>query len=100
VELDEIEAALLSHRGVEEVAVFALPDGDGSQRIHAAVVPRRNTEDTCADLREHVSELLPWYAVPGEIDVMRSFPRTSSGKIDRRRLREQAMAKPGEQNAR
>jgi acyl-coenzyme A synthetase/AMP-(fatty) acid ligase len=98
VELDEIEAALLAHTGVEEAAVFAVPDNQGSQQIQAAVIPRRRANDALADLKQHISGLLPWYAVPGGIDVMQSFPRTSSGKIDRRRLREQAIAKLLEQN--
>jgi acyl-coenzyme A synthetase/AMP-(fatty) acid ligase len=98
VELDEVEAALLAHSGVEEAAVFAVPDGEGSQQVQAAVIPRRDTEPTLADLKKHASGLLPWYAVPVQIDVMRSFPRTSTGKIDRRRLREQAIAKLPEQS--
>lgn len=98
VELDEIEAALLAHNGVEEAAVFAIPDSEGSQQIHAAVIPRHKTDHNLADLKKHVSGLVPWYAVPGKIDVMRSFPRTSSGKIDRRRLRERAIAELLEQN--
>jgi amino acid adenylation domain-containing protein len=91
VELDEVEAALLAHSGVEEAAVFAVPDSEGSQQVQAAVIPRRTAEHTLADLKKHVSGLVPWYAVPTKIDVMPSFPRTSSGKIDRRRLREQAI---------
>jgi acyl-CoA synthetase (AMP-forming)/AMP-acid ligase II len=94
VELDEIEAALLAHKGVEEAAVFAVPDNQGSQQIQAAVIPKSQAAHTLADLKNHVSGLLPWYSVPNQIDVMQSFPRTSSGKIDRRRLREQAIAKP------
>jgi acyl-coenzyme A synthetase/AMP-(fatty) acid ligase len=98
VELDEIEAALLAHDGVEEAAVYAMPDSEGSQRIQAAVIPRPKTDHSLADLKKHVSGLLPWYAVPGKIDVIRSMPRTSTGKIDRRRLREQAIAELLEPN--
>jgi amino acid adenylation domain-containing protein len=98
VELDEIEAALLSHAGVEEAAAFAVPDSEGSQQIEAAIILKTEAAQASLDLTKHVSGLLPWYAVPGKINVLGSFPRTTSGKIDRRRLREQAMEELLEQN--
>ena len=98
VELDEIEAILLSHEGVEEAAVFAVPDSEGSQQIEAAVILKGKAAYTPVDLTEHASGLLPWYAVPVKINVMQSFPRTTSGKIDRRYLRERAIEELLEQN--
>jgi amino acid adenylation domain-containing protein len=99
VELDEIEAALLSHQGVEEAAVFAVHDSQGSQRIEAAVIPKSEAATDIVDLMEHISGLLPWYAVPGKINPMASFPRTTSGKIDRTSLQEQAIKELPEQNS-
>ena len=93
VELDEIEAILLAHEGVEEAAVFAVPDSEGSQQIEAAVILKSEVAHTSVELIKHISGLLPWYAVPGKINVMGSFPRTTSGKIDRRCLQEQAIEK-------
>ena len=98
VELDEIEATLLSHEGVEEAAVFAIPDSEGSQQIEAAVILKGEAAHAPVDLTQYISGLLPWYAVPVKINVMGSFPRTTSGKIDRRYLREQAIEKLLEQN--
>jgi acyl-coenzyme A synthetase/AMP-(fatty) acid ligase len=98
VELDEIEAVLLSHEGVEEAAVFAVPDSEGSQLIESAVILKSNATHTSVDLTKQVSRLLPWYAVPVKISVMRSLPRTTSGKIDRRQLQEQAIEILREQN--
>jgi amino acid adenylation domain-containing protein len=98
VELDEIEAALLSHEGVEEAAAFAVPDGEGSQQIEAAVILKNDAAHTSIDLTQHISGLLPSYAIPGKINVMGSFPRTAGGKIDRRGLQEQAIEKLFEQD--
>jgi amino acid adenylation domain-containing protein len=98
VELDEIEAALLLHRGVEEAAAFAVPESEGSRLIEAAVILKGEAAHTPAELMEHISRLVPWYAVPSKINVIESFPRTASGKIDRRRLQEQAIQKPPEHN--
>lgn len=92
VELDEVEVALLAHGQVEEAAVFPVPDGDGSNLIAAAVIARNGYQLSPDLLVEHLSGRLPWYAVPAKIDLTDDFPRTSTGKIDRRALRERALA--------
>lgn len=88
VELDEVETVLQSHEAVEQAVVYAVPDGDGSQRIEASVILRPEAEDsrtapTGTDLKRHAQRLLPRYAVPGTIEVTESVPRTSTGKPDR-----------------
>lgn len=91
VELDEIELALSTHDLVEEGAVFAVPHDEGTQQIQAAVIVKSGASLTPADLKAYLAERIPWYAVPLKITQMQDFPRTSSGKIDRRALREQAV---------
>ena len=90
VELDEVEVALLSHNDVKEAAVYTVSDGNSSNLIEAAVIPNEDAELTQSMLAKHVGEKLPPYAVPTRIHVMADFPRTSTGKINRREL--QAMA--------
>ena len=90
VELDEIEVALLSHPQVHEAAVYPIPDGQGSNLIIAAVVAKPDAEITTAGLIDHISKQLPPYAIPVKLDVLENFPRTSTGKIDRRELQAQA----------
>ncbi|RMG96144.1 MAG: D-alanine--poly(phosphoribitol) ligase [Chloroflexi bacterium] len=91
VELDEVEVALLSHEGVQEAAVYTVPDGEGSNLIEAAVIPKEGVELTPAMLARHANTKLPHYAVPVTIHVMRDFPRTSTGKINRRELQALSM---------
>lgn len=91
VELDEVEVALLSYAGVEEAAVYPVPDGEGSNLIEAAVTAKPGTDLDTAALISHVSDRLPSYAVPVQIAVMEKFPRTSTGKINRRALQAQAL---------
>ena len=86
IELDEIENALLSHPSVQEAAVYAAPDSGGSNRIEAAVVPRSGLGVTAADLSLHISALIPAFAMPAAIVLMDDFPRTSTGKVDRRAI--------------
>jgi amino acid adenylation domain-containing protein len=92
VELDEIEVAMLAHEGVQETAVYPIPDSEGSNLIEAAVIPRENVSLNETELINHLSGRLPSYAVPVKITIMTDFPRTSTGKINRRELRDQAIA--------
>ena len=86
VELDEIEVALLSHEAIAEAAVFPVPDGEGSNLIEAAVTAKPGSVLSVEALVSHVSGRLPSYAVPSNISIMEKFPRTSTGKINRREL--------------
>ena len=92
VELDEVEEALAAHEAVAEAAAFPVTHDEGLVMIEAAVVPRtgRNVEE--ADLSRFVAERLPAYARPARLSVIKAFPRTTSGKIDRKRLGDEACA--------
>jgi amino acid adenylation domain-containing protein len=92
VELDEIEIALLSHEGVQEAAVYPIPDGEGSNLIEAAVILRSEIALETSALLDHVAGRLPPYAVPAKINIVADFPRTSTGKINRRKLQSQSLA--------
>jgi acyl-coenzyme A synthetase/AMP-(fatty) acid ligase len=91
VELDEVEAALLSLPSVEEAAAFTVSDGQGSNLIEAAVTAKDGAMLAADAVANHVSGLLPPYAVPVRIRVMPAFPRTSTGKINRRELEAQSV---------
>ncbi len=90
VELDEVEAALLSHDLVEEAAVFPVTNDEGTKNIHAAVICRNGEVLKKSQLIKHLSGQLARYAIPTQIDMKQDFPRTSSGKIDRRALQAEA----------
>ncbi len=92
VELDEVENALGNHPQVEEAAVFAIPGEEGSQHIEAAVILKTGETVQEKELKSHLASLLPWYALPQRVLVLKEFPRTGSGKIDRRQLSQQAQA--------
>lgn len=93
VELDEVEAVLAAHPLVEEAAAFAVPDDSGSVLIHAAATlaaageqAEPADETQIRTLLGHLKSRLPGYAVPVRLDVLPEFPRTTTGKIDRRAL--------------
>jgi amino acid adenylation domain-containing protein len=91
VELDEVETALSRHPQVNENAVYALHGSDGNALIEAVVILKADAMIGGQELKVHLAAQLPAYAVPEKVLVMADFPRTTSGKIDRRALKEQAV---------
>jgi amino acid adenylation domain-containing protein len=91
VELDEVEMALLAHEGVQEAAAYPIPDNQGSSLIEASVILKQGIDTTQSELLDHLSRRLPPYAIPVRIDILNVFPRTSTGKINRRELQSQAV---------
>jgi len=92
VELDEVESALASIDDVEESAAFAVPQEDGSQQIQVAVTLKNGKQHKDSDLLAYLKLRLPWYALPSALRVQEVFPRTTTGKIDRRKLQEISLA--------
>ena len=86
VELDEVEAAFATHASVSEAAAFVVPDDHGSKSILAAVKLSDGADVTTAELTKHAGTKLPGYALPQQLFIVEEFPRTTSGKIDRREL--------------
>jgi amino acid adenylation domain-containing protein len=90
VELDEVEAALLTHDDVREAAVYIVQAGEETQVLAAVVIPEHDAVLTRRALLQHLVRQLPPYAVPTDITIMDDLPRTSTGKIDRRALQHYA----------
>ncbi|WP_432487980.1 acetate--CoA ligase [Kineococcus sp. SYSU DK018] len=93
----EIESALVSHPDVAEAAVVGATDETTGQAVVAFVILRGGHEqgpDTVADLREHVGKEIGPIAKPKSIMVVAELPKTRSGKIMRRLLRDVAEHRP------
>ncbi len=89
----EVESALVSHPKVAEAAVVGRPDDLKGQAIVAFVTPRNGVvaDDALAkELREHVVKEIGALARPEEVRFAEQLPKTRSGKIMRRLLREVA----------
>lgn len=78
----EIEAALVDHAGVEEVAVFGVEDDRWGQRVCAAVVGDVGPEDLVRFARGRLAA----YKCPKEVFVVDELPHTTTGKLQRGRL--------------
>ncbi|GAA1913805.1 acetate--CoA ligase [Nocardioides lentus] len=90
----EIESALVSHPKVAEAAVVGATDEDTGQAVCAFVILRDEAgdggEDIVEELRNHVRQQIGAIAKPRQIMVVPELPKTRSGKIMRRLLRDVA----------
>jgi acyl-CoA synthetase (AMP-forming)/AMP-acid ligase II len=81
-----VEAALLSHPGVADVAVAGREDREWGQLVTAFVVPAAGGGAEPAELIAHARSRLAAHEVPKRIEFVAELPRTGSGKLLRRQL--------------
>jgi len=87
----EIESALVSHPKVAEAAVVGASDEMTGQAVCAFVILRGNAvegDDIVAELRNHVAKEIGPIAKPRQIMIVNELPKTRSGKIMRRLLKD------------
>lgn len=87
----EVEEVLQLHPGVEAAAVIGLPHPRWGEGIHAIVVSRADPPVTEDELIEHVGHHLAGYKKPQSVEFVESLPVGSTGKVLKRRLREERM---------
>jgi non-ribosomal peptide synthetase-like protein len=96
VELGEIESRIASEDGISQAAAVLRQDA-GLEKLVAFIVPRAGATPDAKVLRADLARQLPPYMVPSRYEIAASLPRLSSGKIDRRALKNLELAP--EQNA-
>ena len=87
----EVESALVSHRDVAEAAVVGRPDEIKGQAVVAFVTLKtgvRAHPELREDLRRHVSDAIGPIAKPDDVRFAEALPKTRSGKIMRRLLKQ------------
>jgi acetyl-CoA synthetase len=93
----EVEQALIEHPAVSEAAVVGVPDEVTGERIVAFVVLKGGVEAAPAingQLKSHVAKLLGSAFRPRAIHVVKELPKTQSGKIVRRAIRDAYLGEP------
>ena len=86
----EVESALVSHPAVAEAAVVSRPDEVKGEDVYAFVIlegSQQASDELKAELKQHVVQEIGAIARPGEIRFTDALPKTRSGKIIRRFLR-------------
>jgi len=85
----EVEALLAEHPDVKEAAVIGLPDERWGEVVHAVVVPAVSDHVDGAALIEWARERLAHFKCPRSVTFTDQLPRTTTGKVLKRELREQ-----------
>jgi len=89
----EVEGALLAHPSVADAAVVGLPRSDGSEDVTAVIVLAPGATLDVDALRAHCKTLLSAYKVPRTISATDELPRSLVGKVLRRLVRDELIAK-------
>lgn len=90
ISLLEVEQALLACPAVRQAVVLALPEPTRASSLAAYVLRLEGAQLQEADLRRSLADRLPAYMIPDTILVNAVLPLTSTGKVDRQRLRQAA----------
>lgn len=93
----EIESALVGHTAVAEAAVIGKPDPVTGERIKAFIILKAGfaeNGDLELELKRFIRTQMGPIAVPDEIEVVQSLPKTRSGKIMRRFLKAKELGLP------
>jgi fatty-acyl-CoA synthase len=84
----EVEELLITHPGIEEASVIGVDDPDFGKRLAAFVVLRGDAALTEDEVRDFVRRNLARYKVPRDVSFVAELPRTPTGKVLKRQLRD------------
>jgi long-chain acyl-CoA synthetase len=87
----EVEAVLVTHPAVLDVAVFGIPNADLGEEVKAVVQPiagQAGDSALAAELLAFLSERVAKYKLPRTIDFVAELPRDPNGKLYKRKLRD------------
>ncbi len=88
----EVEEVLYQHPAVHEAAVFGIPDDYWVEKVHAAIVLKEGASATAQEIMQFCKERLARYKAPKSVEFLKALPKTPSGKILKREMREKYYA--------
>lgn len=87
----EIEEFIHTMPEVQDVQVVGIPDEKYGEIVGAFVIPEKDVDLTEEDVRDYALQQIARYKVPKHVFIVEEFPLTTSGKIQKFKLREQAV---------
>lgn len=91
----EIEEFFYTHPAVSDVQVIAIPDKKYGEEAMACIILKKGAEATVDELREYAVSKLARHKVPKYIEFVDSFPMNAAGKIQKYKMREDAVKRLG-----
>lgn len=88
----EVEDVIYEHPAVREVAVVGVADDYRGETVKAFVSPRPGATVTPEEIIEHCRAVMAAYKYPRQVEIVDQLPKTVTGKLARRRLREKEKA--------
>ena len=85
----EIEAVMIGHPKIAEVAVIGVPDEKWGQSVKALIIAAPGMDVTEEEIIEWCRGKMAGYRIPRSVDFVSEFPKTPTGKIKKKVLREQ-----------
>src|SRR5262249_30495239 len=85
IEPDEVETALRACHGIADALVSAREGIMGENRLVGYIISN-NGPPSITELRDHLRTKLPGYMIPSQFVLLKQFPLTPNGKIDRQSL--------------
>ena len=91
----EIEEFIYTHPKVSDVQVIGVPDKAMGEEIMACIILKENEEMTVEEMKQFILDHMAKHKVPKYIDFVDSFPMNDAGKIQKYKMREQAVERLG-----
>lgn len=89
---NEVEDAIASHPGVAEVAAIGVPDDSSGEKVKVFIV-KKDANLTADEIKTYAKTSLTGYKMPHEVEFRDELPKTNVGKILRKELRAEELAK-------
>ncbi len=86
----EVEQYLYKLPGIQEAAVYGIPAGAQGEKVIVAVVLKAGATLTAEDVIAYCRQHIAAYKVPAQVDIVKELPKSPSGKLLKRVLRQQA----------
>jgi long-chain acyl-CoA synthetase len=85
----EVEQFLYKHPAVQEVAVYGTPHPEKGEMVVAAIILREDAQATSAEIIAYCRDHMAAYKAPARVDFVSELPKSATGKILKRTLRDQ-----------